>query len=208
MNFTQPVSMSTWGMFHLIIIFLFQIVFQQSEAQGFQYFTWGMCYWENGSRQKMEMKYNTPIHLNVEQKLNFCWAPSLKRFVNVACTYRIDSAGFDYIGALQTTRAAPVWLLKQARLWPCAPATDSSDFSSEHSAWRKVRNPLRHRPDISPTTHLISSPLPRPGCAVCLWIKALSSTLFSICPNRPRSDLSQVDITIWAEIWPKIHSYC
>lgn len=102
-----------------------------------------------------------------------------------------------------TTSVAPAWLLTQARPWPCTPATDSPDFSFEHSAWRKMRPLLCRRPEIAPlNTPYIFSTAQVWLCCGSL-IKGSCFTLFSICPDFPRSDRSQTDITIWAEIWPK-----
>ncbi len=161
----------------------------------------------------MEIKHNTPLHLNAEQfhlKLNFCWASlrdSWRRSINAVCTYHIyrtKSTGFDYTGVLQLLR--PPGLL-QCDCWR------KPDLDPVHQPLIVQTSHLNTLPggrwepccatdQISPSTHLISSPLPRFGCAV-VRIKASSCTLLSICPNLPRSDLSPADITIWAETWPK-----
>lgn len=96
--------------------------------------------------------------------------------------------GFTSAAAPQTTRVTTVWLLTQARPWPCAPAADGSDFSFGHSS----------RDQIWPsTTHLVSSPLLSLGSAVASEFK-----------NRPRSHLSEADMTIWAKKHrQKTHSY-
>lgn len=140
-----------------------------------------------------------------------------RRSISAVCInhiYSTKSTGFDYTGVLQLLR--PPGLL-QCDCWrkpdldpvhqPLIVQTSHLKTQPE-GRWEPCcatdQIPPPHTTSPNPSTHLISSPLPRFGCAVCLWIKASSTTLFSIFPSLPRSDLSQADITIWGEIWPRV----
>ena len=163
----------------------------QSEAWSCKYFTGHISYWWSGSGQNSEL--NT-IHLNsttilkqFNLKLNICGASTREAwrgFVNTGCTYQIyciKSAGILFIlGMLLLLRPPGLF---QSHCWrkpdldPLHQPLIVQISHLKHSAWRKLRAVLCHRPDTPPSsTHLISSALPRFG----LWIKASSSTLFSI----------------------------